>query len=202
MIKQQKFERKFNCRPLERIQEPHLPLNRFVTMITVALENRKDRLYHLTYIPDITWLNVIGYIITRSLAFYCPTQCSQPFGQDYKRSQPVWMSFNVRRCAKKYSISICQLIPGLYMHLNSKSCRRRRSAKTRSFCLSPCHPPNPAAWQKNLVEIKNGTHASATLEAGWSLWTEKRNSTSTWKKNTVQYTKVHFVPTSQRIFWR
>lgn len=87
-----KIERKFNCRPLERIQEPRLPLNRFVTMITVALENRKDRLYHLTYVRDITWLNVIVYIIIRSLAFYCPTHCLQPFGQDYKRSQPVWIS--------------------------------------------------------------------------------------------------------------
>lgn len=88
------------------------------------------------------------------------------------------------------------------MHLNSKSFRRQRSAKTRSFCLSPCHPPNRAAWQKNLVEIKNGTHAPATMEAGWSLWKEKRNQHQHERKNTVQYTKVYFVPTSQRIFWR
>ena len=117
-------------------------------MITVALENRKDRLYHLTYIPDITWLNVIGYIITRSLAFYCPTQCSQPFGQDYKRSQPVWMSFNVRRCAKKILHKHMPIDPRTVHAFKFEELQETEIGENKKFLSQSMPPSKPSCLAK------------------------------------------------------
>lgn len=179
-----KIERKFNCRPLERIQEPHLPLNRFVTMITVALENGKRRLYHLT---------LIVYIIIRSLAFYCPTHCLQPFGQDYKRSQPVWISCSVRRCAKKYSIGICQLIPGLYMHaFKFEKFQETEIGESKKFLSQSMPPSKPSCLAKKSGRNKKWDTCSGNDGSWMKSVNRKTQPTSTWKKKHISIYKSSF----------